>query len=236
MQETQSDKKNVLVEKTISVFGYGGKTFWGDRKFADLIDPKDTDYQETELTENVDYYILVKEDDGEERRIKMDEEDIKALKKVQAFNPSNKSVRIHEDKQTSATFRNSPRIAGQNLLNVLVEELPEELIGVERTTYMPYWFEKGNKIAYIQTRGIKKSQILNHHQKRTSEERYETEDEYPCVEFFIKFKGTEEEVTQWTQDVSYPFIHALAKSNGINKVRISDCKKKTVETGECYNV
>lgn len=99
------------------------------------------------------------------------------------------------------------------------------------------------RIDACRDRDVKRRRVLAHQSERSPSNRFETpedvpEDERPwSVQFTLRMETlSEEHMEQLSEELVNPLYQRLAHTEGIEKVRLSNCEVVKREEGECYGL
>lgn len=83
---------------------------------------------------------------------------------------------------------------------------------------------------------IEKRKVLRHQAERTRENRFEADNEYWSFQTTVTLEATSsDELDQLSEAVVKPIYDWLAKRDGIDAVRLSECEEQVTRKGSCYS-
>lgn len=244
-------QKEYKKEVTMLAYPAEGKTF-DARGWADELTDLDMQAQSTRTKEK--FHLSFTMPDGikdfEEDLWKWDlgnsdeerEETLQALK-----DDLSDSAMVDIDKHLSSTTThdNSLGQASRVLISGLTSQLPNELplnhegeVTMEQSDDGLQWggLHYDWKVE-INPVGFAEKRVLAKESERESDDLYETAGDVACVEYKIEMVSPRRELIDgWTEDVITSLHKALAKRDGIGRVRYTSCEVSETKTGECYNV
>lgn len=227
-------EENTLTEKTVTIYGYAVACV-GVREFANEIDPEGRDFSEREYSESTNHQIIITNEDGEEHYIRLWQDDYEAVMSANAINADGKNVRLVSETENTSDYVLRTSAASKALLEQISDSLPQEIDGLDRWSWSPYSFEgESGEMARIIARRIKNREVLTHQSVRTSDNRYEDAEERPAIEYEVTLRGTESEVSDWTDSIIGTFMAELSRVPIIGKVRVSSCE--VTKNGDCYTL
>lgn len=165
------------------------------------------------------------EDDKERAVERMKEEGIWHLATVD-HNITTEQSKVNSEYQAQKKLR-------KELFSDLPDELPPNL--VKEAKWGKYQTPEGSTKTRVKNPDFDKRRILAKESEREPGNMYETTVNCLSVSFEIKLKANSQElIDKYTDEVIVPLHKALAKRDGIGKVRYTSCTTKEEKHGECF--
>lgn len=227
----------MATQKTVTVIGYSTDESQSERAFAHALDPRGRDLFEQEEKTNTKQYIRWTDDEGEEQEKFIREDLFDAIKESGAFDPENERVQVVEETTTEMKYTTRLYSVGNSVKSEVCEHMPDEIDGLTKGIWTRKWQnEQGETQIEVIGNGLTSERVMAHQATRNAGQRFETEDERPCVKLQVEMNGTDEEVESWSEDVVPQIVEGLSDFDAVGKVRITDCKTRIEKEGDCFNL
>lgn len=228
-KQPTADKPAATVEKTVTVNAYA-PDFGSDREFADALDDE-RDYYETRSRTRHTYVASLGDYNFE-----IASETYDGLSAEIDAGVDTGELSIERRESTTQDHRYSPSTAPNRLAERFCESL--EFEGLQRADYLGnVWKDdEGEWIIHVRSINLQPRRVLAHHDRRTSENRYEGDEEVMSAQWTINLgPASEAEVDEWNERITGPFAQFIAENPAVEKVRIADCKERVEKEGDCFD-
>lgn len=238
------EAQTATVEKEVTIIGYGADPDMSARAFAGTFDPEGRDFTEREESDYTRHYLTYYDaDEGERVQDYLSEDAYQTLLNTDAFDPENDDgVDLKREVENTVGYAHDSKEAVSAAVNeifeALKEEDPESLEDYYLNEYGPYvGDEVMNKLVTFGGYSVTRQRVLVHQSEREeSDDRFETDDERPAVQFTVTIESDEEEVAHLSDEVVGYFMDRVARHDAIEKVRVSDCMEKVERQGDCFDL
>lgn len=228
-QETAEEEQKKM-DKQISVVGYLGEDERDVRDVANSMTNLDL-YDEKEYTDE-EYFLVV--DDVE---VEVDEERYKKLASKDV-----EGIDVKMDKEEKSYYENVPHdVTKARWKEFLTEHdddfLPEGWrISYNRKIKDSSDSDRGT-LFFVSTSFTETEMLVHPSEMEPGNVVDDTVPEQPAMKFKVNYRDMSEEEIEWTdENILEPFIDWLANREEIERVRWTDCERKTKEEFVCFNI
>lgn len=150
------------------------------------------------------------------------------------------NIEMVYEEDTVENFKISPRNVTDDIINSVIEGLPQQLSGgLSKLEGWMKWDDSDNHEfqVRIHTRGVDDKRVLSKESEREDDDMYETLGERKCISLVIRIKAPSQEyIDTWTKEIIPELHKGLSKLEPFSKVRYMACTTNVTREGECYNI
>lgn len=249
-------------QKDVTLTAYSDGDFDTSREFIDSVlgDLVDFSLMEKKVTEHRSTRLDIEIEEELDGEVFMFEDSVNAsfsFEKDALLNAVDGAelpewIEFIDSVEKTSSYKYSPQKAVKSIVKEMFDgdELEEYGYDEHEGLYLQAWTRKvedhsvdadpDDTIAYDARvnvpNTIEEKQILTHQSERTQENRYESDDEHWSFQIKVHLEAdTDDRLDSISEELVPAAYSELASIDGVDKVRISGCKKKVEQTGECYN-
>lgn len=222
-----TDAREVEKDVTIEAYAPMDADYDDERAFLDNELLPDIDWYEETTTESTVYRLVFPNG----REISLDSSDYETVKDdIASGEIPNDGISVRETTETDTDYVNSTWSASRKFRDRLTEALPDE-IGDLQQSGRDYYLDE-TPIASIRA-GVGYNRVLQHQQRRTDDNRYETDDYTWGVTVTVSFgPAPHDDIDGLSEQVVPQIVDALRKDAWCEKVRVAECKVE--REGDCF--
>ena len=165
------------------------------------------------------------------REIELDYEEFQTVRQdIASGQVSNDDINVTEATETDTKYVNSTFSGNRKYRDRLCEALPEEIGDINRSGRD--FYVDGSNVATIRA-SIGRQRVLQHQQRRTEDNRYESDDYTWSVTINVSFGPAPlDDVNTLSETIVPEIVDALRKEAFIEKVRVAECRVE--REGDCF--
>lgn len=229
----------MATNKEVTVMAYSAEQSQSEREFAAAVDPDERDLYAQEESSTTRRFIRYTDSEGKEQefRLTYEEELFDALTESGAIDPENERVSVVEETETEMEYVTSTGEVGSSIKKAVGKALPDEIAGLNSGMWNYRWQDNAAETRVrLSSYGFSENRVMAHQGRRgNGEERFETEEEWPCYKLKVNINGDEEQVQKWSEAFVPQVIEVLSDFEGIGKVRITACTETVEKEGDCFD-
>lgn len=234
--DESSTERVTDISKTVQLTAYAANDYEDARAFAQAI--SDEFEFEIDMDERIERETSqrVLEVDGEEV-LDLRLSNYRTLLDKQAEGNDFGDLKVRKKTETREEYAHSPSDVRDKLRNTLGTSLPDEICGRTRQR-STRWCKDNDYNIRLKTFGndLEVRNVLTHQSERTPDNRFEDDRAWAFTLTLDLNAESEADLSALGSNVTKPLYDTLSTSSVFTKVRITDCKKKTVEEGDCYSL
>jgi len=218
------------VEKDVTIEAYApmDDSYDDKREFLDAALLPDIDWYERRTTETTVYKLVLPNG----REVSIDSSEFETVKDdIASGEVSNDDISVREDVETDSTHVNSTWSAGRKYRDHLAELLPEKVAGL--TVDGRRFYDDDGAVVVTLSASVGSQKVLQHQQRRTEDNRYESNDYTDAVTVNLSFgPAAPDDVDEYSETIVPVVVKALRREAWCERVRVAEC---TVERqGDCF--
>jgi len=225
------------VKKDVTVLLYAEDPDLDERAFAQELAPGTDMYEKTE-TVMTTHYIEYTDSEDNDRDVWLPEGAFEALAgDVDSFDPEASGSLVTKTER-NVSYAEDLDSALYDLQRTLAAAVDDEALSHSLT---PGHFAGDWQDGLSETRvsligdDIDRMRVLTHQAERDADQRYEGDEDHAVGKLTVSLEGTEDEVSDWSDEIVGPILRAAADVDSVGKVRVSDCTKRVEREGDCFD-
>lgn len=228
-QEATKEEQKTM-DKKVTLVGYTGETDMGIREW--LTENFEEDYTAQEIRKTYSHYLQFGD-----TKVEVDEEQ---FNEVKAQDPADVEFVVEEEE--TADYVNSTFGAASQIRTYICKDNPSIDLGDLGSWYRDHRVTRDGTYSTDTvmrvSRAVEYTDMLVHPSEMTADNVVDdSEPAQIAFKFDVRYKDVTEEEMEWLDErVLDPMIEYLATHPVIERVRWTDCEKKTVEQMVCFDI
>lgn len=221
------------VEKDVTIEAYtpmDSDEYADKREFLDAALLPEIDWYEREQTESTVYKLVLPNG----REVSVDKSEFETVKDdIASGEVSNDDIAVKEDVERDSRHKHRTWSAGRKYRRRLAEALPESIGEHLYKSRHSYVDSRTEATAVSFNASVGQQRVLQHQQRRTDENRYESDDRTHAVTVNLSFgPAPADKVDEYSENVVPEVVKALRQEAWCERVRVAECKVE--RQGDCF--